>query len=194
MSMWKQKRAFLSCPIHSGERWLPPQPFPPRRLGLGRATQNAGALADVGDAPAGQRGKAFDLLFVSRAQLGTIGRRRAASLVAGPRMAQDVAALEVRPVAGLLEHEILGEVRAVVPHVQAGEENVRCLAAAVAVAPEHAELPQLVAGERVGGAWIAPPLIPGVLEEHRVPAFDLDLTREHGFVEPAEFAAILQVN
>ena len=82
-------------------------------------------------------------------RLGRLARRRA-----GPGVAQDVAALEVAAVAGLLEDEVLGEVRLVVAHVQPGDEDVLRLRRdahrrrrprrAGVVQPEHAELAQLV--------------------------------------------------
>ena len=43
---------------------------------------------------------------------------------AAPRMAQDVARLEGRAIAGLLEHQVLGEGLGVVAHVQARDERV----------------------------------------------------------------------
>jgi hypothetical protein len=58
---------------------------------------------------------------------------------------QDVAALEVGAVGGLLEDEVLGEVLAVVADVEPRREDVR----GAVVEPEDAELLQLVAGERV---------------------------------------------
>ena len=56
---------------------------------------------------------------------------------------QDVARLEVLPIARFLEHEILRKMLAVVAHVQPGEEDVR-RAARVRVHPENAEAMQLV--------------------------------------------------
>src|SRR5438874_8194452 len=89
-----------------------PQLLPPRRVGQ-RLIAEARALANVGDGPAGQRGHSRDFLLVPVAHLRAIRGRGAAGIVAGPRVAQDVAALEVVAIGGLLEHEILGEVRVV---------------------------------------------------------------------------------
>lgn len=58
---------------------------------------------------------------------------------AGPRMMQDVARLEGRLVAGGLEDEIVGEVLAVVSHVESRDEGVGRAGGVGRVAqPEHA--------------------------------------------------------
>src|SRR5437667_9626235 len=95
-----------------------PKLSPPRILGQGAVVGPAGALDDVGDVPARQRCKASGFLLMPVAQLRAIRRHRAARVVARPRVAQDVASLEVAAIGGLLEHQILGEVRVVVPHMQ----------------------------------------------------------------------------
>ena len=64
--------------------------------------------------PAGQARRAFcaSCLAALGAARARYWRAVVALGVAGPRMAQDVAALEVLAVAGLLEDEVLGEVLA----------------------------------------------------------------------------------
>src|SRR5213593_3525418 len=84
--------------------WLP-QLSPPRILGQGTGVGPSGALDDVGDVPPGQRRKAPGFLLMAVAQLRSIRCRRAARLVARPRVAKDVASLEVVAIGGLLEDE-----------------------------------------------------------------------------------------
>src|SRR5437762_13397350 len=68
-----------------------PQLLPPCEFGL-RLVVHPGetrALADVGDVPAGQLGETPRFLVVPGAHLRAIRGRRAARIVAGPRVAED---------------------------------------------------------------------------------------------------------
>src|SRR5262249_62210409 len=118
-----------------------PEALPPRRLGPRRDLWPH-LLPDVGEIPPCQ---ARELLGLARVplhdRLAVLGDGTAAG-GAGPCMTQHIAPLEVRPIAGFLEHEILGKVCAVVPDVDARHEHVGRLTIA-AVAPEDAETPQL---------------------------------------------------
>ena len=82
------------------------------------------AAADLVDVPAGQGGKRLRLPAPALGQRPAVVAGLCALRLALPRVAQDVAALEVLAVAGLLEDQVLGEVLAVVAHVEAGEEDV----------------------------------------------------------------------
>ena len=97
--------------------------------------------------------------------------RGLAGLGARPVVLQHVAALKVRAVRGLLEHEVIGKVRGVVAHVKPSDEHVNAAAPArqvlaVPVDPEHAELPQLGCRQRVGRARVTPAHVPRILEKH----------------------------
>src|SRR5438094_7972844 len=92
--------------------------------------------------------------------------RRLAIGSAIPRMVEDVAGLEVLAIAGFLKDQIFREVLAIVTDVQASQKDVR-RAAVIAVDPESTQAAQLLPGERIGGAGIAPVHVPGVLGEQR---------------------------
>jgi hypothetical protein len=109
-----------------------------------------------------------------------------------PRVVDDETALEVRLVAGLLEDQILGEVRIVVPNVQARDEDLLRAARRNRVTPRIAHPPnpeaaQLLRRERIGRAGIAPSHVPRVFEEHGLAALLPNLLGEHGAVEVGEF-------
>ena len=179
----RESRAGLGPPRASIRPDLLPPGFVLRRS-LGGARLEVHLAADLVDVPAGEGGEGRGLLLVLLRQLAAILRRRLAGGVARPGVAQDEAPLEVLAVGGLLEHQVLGEVRGVVAQVETGEEDV--LGAGLAdprVVPEDAELPQLVGGERIGRAGIAPAHVPGVLEEQRPHVLLPDLLVEHRLVE-----------
>src|SRR5688572_4589569 len=98
---------------------LPPVAVVDRRPGSG-----ALLFADLVDVPAGQAGQRLRLALAAGRQIPAVVRGRRAGLAARPGVPQHVPALEVAPVAGLLEHEVLGEVGAVVADVQARHEDV----------------------------------------------------------------------
>src|SRR4029453_4419805 len=132
-----------------------PQAFPPRRLRTDRGVRPH-LLTDIGETPAGQRGQLLRLAgmtFDERAPVVRGGAARCGPFVGMP---QHVSPLEVAAIAGLLEPQVLGKVRVVVADVEPREEHVGGAAARVAVAPEDAELTELVAGQRIGGTGIAP--------------------------------------
>src|SRR5262249_61393771 len=79
---------------------------------------------DVSDRPTGQARQRSHLFLLSALQLGTVACGSLAGISARPRVAQDLAALEVRPVRRLLEDEVLGEVSGVIADVQTREEDV----------------------------------------------------------------------
>ena len=75
--------------------------------------------------------------------------------------------------------------------MEAGEEDVLrrrhgAPRSSVLLVPESAELPQLVGGEGIGRAGVAPAHVPGVLEEQRPHLLLFDLLAEHRLVEGAE--------
>src|SRR5205085_6161273 len=102
--------------------WLLPQPLPPRRL---RADRGIGShlLTDVGDVPAGQRCQLLGLAGAALDERSPVVVRRAAGRAAGEGMPQHVASLEVAAIPGLLEHQVLRKVRAVVADVQPRQED-----------------------------------------------------------------------
>src|SRR5260221_5263812 len=110
--------------------------------------------ADVVDAPAGQSGEVPGFLLLPVAHGAAISGDSFALRLAGPGMVEDVAGLEVRPVAGRLEDEVLREMLAVVADVEAGEGGIRASPAATVGSgggillgePESAQTVQLVAG------------------------------------------------
>ena len=90
------------------------------------------------------------LLLVARSAARGGIRAACATAVARPGMAQDVAALEVLAVGGLLEHQVLGEMRRVVAHVQPRDEDV--------LAPPGAQVGDLAAGRAARRARTTPSL------------------------------------
>src|SRR5258707_8591106 len=76
----------------------------------------------------------------------------------------------------------------VVAQVQAGEKYVAASGRIVSspIEPEDSKLPQLVRGERVGGAGVAPRHVPGVLEEDGTHLLPLDLLAEQRLVKAGE--------
>jgi hypothetical protein len=100
-------------------------------------------------------------------------------------MLQHVARLEVLPVGGFLEREILRERVRRVAHVKARHHHARALAR-VAADPLRAEVLQFLRAQRIRGARIAPAHVPEVLGEHRAIAFALRLLVEERLVERAE--------
>ena len=106
-------------------------------------------------------------------------------------MTHDVASLKVSAIGGFLEHQIFGEMRVVVADVQTRKEDL--LRPAVAVGPEHAQAPQLIVRERIGGAGIAPRHVPRVLGEHRAAVLVCNLPREHRLVERRELVRLFEV-
>src|SRR2546427_11760107 len=100
-----------------------PQALPPvlcrRRLG------DVHLLPHVRDLPSGQAGGVLRFFFLTLAQRAPVLLRGVAGGVAGPRMMEDVARLEVLSVARLLKDEVLGEVGAVVADAQPGDERRR---------------------------------------------------------------------
>ena len=160
---------------------------------LGRASTERHLPADVVDVPSGERGQAARLPFVAIAKTCAIGVGGSACHRTGEGMSKDVAPLKVLAVARFLEHEILREVLAVVANVKPCDEGVRRPGFAAAspaqlVEPEHAELSQLVAGQGVRGAGIAPGHVPRVLEKHAPHVLFANLLVEHGLVELAELS------
>src|SRR4029078_4803959 len=108
--------------------------------------------------PAGERGERLRLALVTVGQRPAILLRGGTCISAAPVVAQDVTPLEVLAIAGLLEDEILREVRAVVAEMQPRDEDVArpgprigrtAVRRAAAgrrsrIEPEHPERPQLV--------------------------------------------------
>src|SRR4029078_9712433 len=74
--------------------------------------------------PAGERGERLRLALVTVGQRPAILLRGGTCISAAPVVAQDVTPLEVLAIAGLLEDEVLGEVRAVVAEMQSRDEDV----------------------------------------------------------------------
>ena len=97
---------------------LAPNSLPPFRR------DNVHALLDVGDVPSGQRRQrqCFALLAVGQRPAVRVGSF--AAVRAGPRMAKDIAALEIRAIGGLLKDEVLREMPRVIPDVEARDEDV----------------------------------------------------------------------
>src|SRR5262245_173209 len=125
-----------------------PQLPPPLRLLVRRRERgDVHLLPHVFDGPTGEVRDVDRFALLPVAQVAAVVPRGGTVTRPGPRMVEDVAGLEVAAVAGLLEHQILGEVRAVVAAVQAGREGglraarVGCFAGQ----PEDAELFQLLA-------------------------------------------------
>src|SRR5215510_12488107 len=98
-------------------------------------------------------------------------------------------ALKVLLIACLLEHEVLGEVLAVVAHVKPRDEDLLRPApwqislrlpgrGTNTTNPPHAKAPQLVIRKRIGSARIAPTHVPRVFEKHRLVALFLHLLLE----------------
>src|SRR5262249_58226296 len=146
---------------------------------------------DVSDRPTGQARQRSHLFLLSALQLGTVACGSLAGISARPRVAQDVAALEVRPVRRLLEDEVLGEVSGVIADLQTREEDVPHSAkaagsAAASLYPEDTELAELVGRQGVCGARITPAHVPRVFEKHSLHVLPFDGLREHRLVERAE--------
>src|SRR5712671_2291819 len=99
-------------------------PLPPFLLALcGTGTRRQIHLpAHRVDVPTGQLGEVARFLLAALFECAAIFAAGGAVGCAGPRMMQNVARLEVRAVAGGLEHEVVGKVRAVVADVQASDE------------------------------------------------------------------------
>lgn len=105
-----------------------------------------------------------------------------------PRMLQDVAALEILPILGLHEGEILREMRGVVAHVETRHERVgtgRRLEGLVVFArdPARAQLDEFLVLQRFGGTGIAPAHVPGIFQEHRTHVRPFYRAVEHRPVE-----------
>src|SRR5262249_30224206 len=103
------------------------------------------AILDVRVRPAGHGCERVRFRPVASRQRCTVAIGRRTGRFAGPGMAQDVAALKVRAVACLQEHEVLREGLGVVADVHAGHEHRvavnRSKRALVLVSnPTHAEL------------------------------------------------------
>src|SRR5215472_18066678 len=114
-------------------------------------------------------------------------------------VSEHVASLEVLPVAGLLEHQVFGEMAGVVSHVQAGERyrhrsaearaaRPRDRSSSALVEPKHAELPQLLVRERVGSTRIAPAHVPDILGQDGAAVLFLVHALEDGLVEGGKLA------
>src|SRR4051794_39771180 len=99
-------------------------------------------------------------------------------------MMENVARLKRPIIAGLLKHEILGEVFAVVADVQPREEDV-----AAGIKPEDAELAELILRQRLARARVAPAHVPRVFEKDGAVVFLLHLLGEKRFVERREILA-----
>src|SRR5438093_6042920 len=153
------------------------------------ARHGAHLAADLVDRPPGQLRQRVDFLIRARAEHLAIALGGLAPRLALPRVAQDVATLEVAAVRGLLEDQVFREVAPVVPDVQTRQEDVgratagdRTTAHAVAGSagirqPEDAELAQLVGRQGIRRARIAPGHVPRVLEEDGAHVLALDLLR-----------------
>jgi len=102
-----------------------PETLPTRPLvGHGRESVGPHPLSNRPDVPPCEGRKCLRLLFVSLGQCLAIRAYGRAAVVSGPRVSQDVTALKVRPVAGLLKPEIVREVLAIVSHVESRDEHV----------------------------------------------------------------------
>src|SRR4051794_13979347 len=94
--------------------------FLPPCLFLRRGLFQMHLAADRPDVPTGQGGQGLGLLVVTLPEAPEVGPRLPAfARFSRPGVAQDVAALEGRFVGGLLEDQVLGEMRRVVAQVQA---------------------------------------------------------------------------
>src|SRR5438876_7928528 len=113
-------------------------------------------------------------------------------------MAQNVAALEIAPVASLLEDEVLRKMRGVVAQVQPCHIDILRPAdnwpaqgpwlpwRAALLKPEHAELSQFIVGKRISRARITPAHVPGVFLKNHAHIFFLHLLVEHRAIEVGE--------
>src|SRR6516164_5645504 len=205
----------VGVPARRASRFLfLPEPLPPRRArGLGRGIRDlARLMTDLGtnrrDVPARERRQALRLLLPTARQTLAIRDGCSARVAPVPRVADHVAPLEVCAIRRLLKGKILGKVRVVVSHMQAGQEDIGVRSrddrgpgwrrqrwtvagpwhAAESVAPENPQLSQLVGRYRIGCAWITPVQVPGVLEEEDSATLHDNLPAEHRLVEPCEFA------
>src|SRR5438132_3152986 len=128
-----------------GTRSLPYR-LPPLFLGRRVRGNQIHLPANVVDVPSGERCEIARFFFLAIAQRCPVSLGSFAIGAAGPRMTQDVACLEVLSVAGFLEDEILGEMLAVVAHVQPGQKNFGgATAVGIIRDPESAEAAQLLA-------------------------------------------------
>src|SRR5262249_35415663 len=80
--------------------------------------------ADLSNVPACEVGELLCFSFVSLCQLTPILFRGRAFVIAGPRVAQHVASLEVGSIGGFLQHEVFRKMCGVVTNMHTRDENV----------------------------------------------------------------------
>ena len=115
------RRAGGLSPRLSNPSYRIPDPLPPGAVVRHWVeVVSAHLLPDHLDVPAGQRRECLRLLLVPLAQRPTILGDRVARIVSAPRMPKHVSSLEVGPVTGFLEAQVVWEVLRIVSHVQAG--------------------------------------------------------------------------
>src|SRR5215472_9486809 len=130
----------------------------------------AHTLTDLADFPAGELGESARLGLKGARQIVTVARTGVADRRPGIGMPQHIAALEILPVGGFLQHQILGEMVAIVTHMQPRHEDrlaaarartaFHALRVGGAAKPGDAEALQLVGAERISGARITPAHVP----------------------------------
>src|SRR5262249_5425775 len=81
-------------------------------------------LTNIVKIPTGERRERTRFLLPALRQAGAIVLGLLTRISTLPRMTQDIAPLEVAPVSGLLEHQILRKVIGVIAQVQPGEEYI----------------------------------------------------------------------
>src|SRR5689334_8757693 len=99
----------------------------------------------------------------------SLGRR--AIVLSGPRVAEDIADLEVRAIRGFLEYQVFGKVRCIVSDMESGEKHVLGLShafahASVLLLPKHAKAAEFLGGKGIRRTGIAPIHVPGIFQEH----------------------------
>ena len=163
---------------HSGVRALRPSPYPSVPFG----PLDPLPSSDVTDVPRGESCERLCLALAAVAECHPVAGRGLAGVVAGPGVPEHIAALEVLAVGRLLEHQVLGEVVAVIARVEPGEEHL----GAPVLDPVHAERLELIDRQRLRRAGVTPAHVPCVLGEHRAHVVTPNLFAEHRLVELAE--------